>query len=196
MPTPPGFADVSIKFQQTGLTRAAYITFGVDTSDPDPATTASNVINAINGAGSLKTIIDTTVTISGVRVSLGTDGAADLALEVPTTIAGTNNLTGLPPNCAVLVHKGTARGGRRGRGRLFIPWCVTNSAVAETGIVNSTQLGTIQTAMTAFLAALTTFSVPMVLLHNPGLTIAPAPDPVTSLTAVSLISTQRRRLGR
>jgi hypothetical protein len=96
----------------------------------------------------------------------------------------------------MLVHKGTARGGRRGRGRLFIPWCLNNSDIGEDGLIGTTSMSSRQSAMNVFLAKLATESVPMVLLHDQGLTAPGSPDAVTYLNVDKLISTQRRRLGR
>lgn len=202
MPTPPGFADISLKFELAGLVRAAYITFAVDPTDTDPTIVASNVINAINAATSLKSITDSNVTISGIRVSMGTDGSEDLATEVPTVIAGGAGLSGAPPNCAALVHKTTSRGGRRGRGRMFIPWVLDEGSVTEAGLLVGAHMTTLQTACNNFLTALTTFGVPMYLLHNPSTpettkpTVPGAPNLVTGLKVDAMISTQRRRLGR
>lgn len=197
MPTPPGFADCSLEFQQTGLTRPAYITFGVNPTDTDPSVVAGLVHAAWGAAGSLRTIMDSSVTMTGVRASLGTDGSGDLVYVMATTDLGTGSaLTALPANCAVLVHKTTDRGGRRGRGRMYIPWCLAESACDEAGIITAGNLSTIQTALNGFKAALVTQNVPMVLLHSEGKTAIVPPDPVNFLIADRLIATQRRRLGR
>lgn len=196
MPTPPGYADIAIAFSQNTVIRPAYITFGADPTDTTVETVGANVINAINAAGSLKTVIDSSVTISEIVVSLGTDGTADITGSVPTAIIGGASGSYVPPNCAVLVRKNTARGGRRGRGRFFIPWAVTTINCGETGIIASAYVTTLQNAMNAFLTALTTFTVPMYLLHSPGQTAEGPPNLVTSLTVDPLVGTQRRRLGR
>lgn len=196
MPTAPGYASVSVQMFHSGSTRPAYITFGVDTARTDPTLVASDVQAAINAAGSLKTIIDSNVTLTQVRASLGTDGTVDNVGQVTFSIAGTNSITSLPPNCALLVHKVTPRGGRRGRGRLFIPWSVAVVSVDEAGIITAAVVTTLNTAVMAFRAALVTNGASMVILHDPGLTPQGAPDLVTSMSVDPLISTQRRRLGR
>lgn len=196
MPTASGYADVSVGYTQTGLSRMAYITFGINPVDTNPALVNASVLTAITTAGSLNSIMDATATLSRIRVSLGTDGAEDLVSDASFTTVGGRTLAANPPNVAVLVHKRSARGGRRGRGRLFLPWAISGSNVSEAGIVTPAEVTVIQTAMGVFLGALNTQTVPMVLLHNPGLTTMGAPDPVTSLSVDRLISTQRRRLGR
>ena len=196
MPTAPGFADVSVEFTHSLLPRPAYITFGVDPTATDPAQVATSVSLALNTAGSLLSLVDSNVTMSGIRVSLGTDGSEDLVYDAQYTIACTKSGASTPPNVAVLVHKNTARGGRRGRGRFFIPWAWPNTQMTETGIIAAADVTTMQNACTTFLSALATQTVPMQLLHGPGQTAPGAPNQVLSLTVDRLISTQRRRLGR
>lgn len=197
MPTPPGFSNCSYEFTQSGLTRPAYITFGVDSTDTDPSMIATQLYAAWSSAGSMKSIMDSSATLTGIRVSAGTDGAADLVYLLRTSDPGGGSVSqALPPNCAVLVHKTSARGGRRGRGRIYLPWVANESVVDEAGILAPANVTTLQTAMTAWKVALATSGNPMVLLHDPGKTSIPAPDPVTSLLVDRLIATQRRRLGR
>lgn len=197
MPTPAGYADISVELVQSGLARSAYITFGVDPTETDPALVAQSVHGALTTAGSLMSRMDSSVTLTSVRASLGTDGGEDLVGVFPSTATG--GLSGaatLPPNCAVLCHKRSGRGGRRGRGRLFIPWWVAETDVDETGTIAATPAGQMQTAINTFRTTLVTNSVPMVILHGPGKTSIPAPDVVSSITVDRLIGTQRRRLGR
>ena len=197
MPTPPGFAECSYALTQTGLVRPAYITFGVDPTSTDPATIAGALATAWASAGSLNSIMDNSVTMTAVRVSLGTDGSGDLVYVLSATVTGGGGTIGsLPPNCAVLFHKATARGGRRGRGRMYLPWSIADSSVDDVGVINSTNVTAHTAAASAWQAALSAGGNPLVLLHAPGKTATPPPDPVTSMTADRLIATQRRRIGR
>lgn len=196
MPTAPGYADCSHQLSLSGFPRPAYITFGCDPVDTDPNVIATSLVAAFGATGSMYTRIDSAVTLTGTRVSLGTDGGEDLigfsAQNVGCQLA-TNTTT---PNTAWLVHKRTARGGRRGRGRIFIPWSVPETGVDEAGTIDTSSLNSMQTALTAWFDALAAGGEPMYLLHNPGLTSMGPPDRVTALEADRIISTQRRRLGR
>lgn len=196
MPTAPGFADVSVQLTMVGLNRPAYFTFGIDPDGGTPQDAATAVMNAITFTGSLVSQFDNGMTVSQVRVSMGQDGSEDLVGQISGTTTGTQTKSTLPPNVAVLIHKVTARGGRRGRGRMFLPWCVDESLVDEAGLIQNSAVTSLQTACSLFLAKLADFSVPMVLLHGVGNTLPGAPNPVTALTVDKLISTQRRRLGR
>lgn len=196
MPTPPGYADISVRLTHASNPRPAYITFGVNPVDTDPIIVANKVSLALMGAAAFTGKLDSNVSITGVRASLGTDGGEDLVGENTGIGPGTMSIVSLPGNCAVLIHKMTTRGGRRGRGRMFVPWCVDEGNVDEPGIISAGAVSGIQLAWDTVLASLVTQTVPMVLLHGPGNTTPGPPDPVTSLRVDPLISTQRRRLGR
>lgn len=196
MPTSPGYADCGIEIVHGSMSRSAWLTFGVDPTDTDPALVAANIITAMTGVGSLQGIVDSTATFRRVRVSLGQDGAEDTIADVAISLPGLNSVTSVPPNCALLVHKRTARGGRRGRGRLYIPWAMAGSSVDEAGVINASILTGLQTKATQFLSSLTTNNVPMVVLHNLGISTMGPPNLVTSVVCDTRIGTQRRRLGR
>lgn len=202
MPTPPGYADVSIQLSSTATNRPAYITFGVDPTATDPVSVATAVSAAAAGAGSLMSKVDSNVTMSQIRVSMGTDGAEDLVYLHPAATVGANTVTSFPPNSAVLVHKTTGRGGRRGRGRLFIPWMIGTTECNEGGIILTAALTSLQSALTTFRTALASGGVPMYVFHSASTmgtshpTAPGPPDAVLSLVVDKLISTQRRRLGR
>lgn len=203
MATPPGFAMCSYELKHSLMSRSAFITFGLDPSATDPTAVATTVRAAFMQPGSLFSILDTQCTLQNTRVALGTDGGEDLVGSDPTTGACTKALTSLPPNCAVLVHKRTARGGRRGRGRMYLPWAINASSVTEGGVLTPADQLVIQTAVSVWLSGIASGAGPVVLLHRPSSpdiqgppTTPGSPNTVTSLVVDPLIATQRRRLGR
>lgn len=196
MPTPPGFANVSLQLTLTGYNRPAYVTFGCDPTSTDGAIVGAAILTAYQAAGSLRTICDNAVTLTQIRVSMGTDGTADIPTVLPTSVAGTNTITSNPASVAALLRKNTALGGRRGRGRMFFPWCIDDAMVDERGAINSAVVTTLTNAGTAFVGALTTGNCSMFLLHRAGQTPTAAPTQVTSMTCDPIIGSQRRRLGR
>jgi len=202
MPTAPGYADVSCQLKHSLLSRPAYITFGVDPTATDPTAIGAAIAGCITAAGSINAQMDSNVTWVRIEVSVGTDGSEDIQGVHTMNTAGTKTNSTPPANTALLVHKHTARGGRRGRGRLFIPWFVSSAEVAEGGTISSSEVTLKQVALNGFLANLTAAAVPMVVLHRPSTpgtehpTTPGAPNVVTALSVDPLISTQRRRLGR
>lgn len=200
MATPPGYADISVKIQHSTLTRPAYVTYGCNPTSTDPVVVAGLAKAAWIGANSINSLLDNEATATEFIARLGTDGGEDIIGSVASTTPGAG-ATGasLPPNCAVLIHKRTARGGRRGRGRMFMPWFVSEGNVGENGQLTTTIVNSTNTVLTTWLGFLNSGDHPMVVFHTPSEDPAhPAgpPDVVTSLSADPLISTQRRRLGR
>ncbi len=101
----------------------------------------------------------------------------------------------LPQNCTYLIQKRSGLGGRRRRGRLYLP-PPPEGAVGPTGLLTAGELGLMQTAMTNWLAAMNTSPgiEDMVILHSTGISGTPAPTPVNQLVVSPTIATQRRRL--
>lgn len=202
MTTPPGYASCSYELKHTLMTRSAYITFGVDPTGTDPAAVADLLRGQFAATGSLFSCIDSNVVLVGTRVSLGTDTGEDLVGASVTQVLCTRALTSLPANCATLVHKITARGGRRGRGRMYIPWAIASATVTEAGTIVSGDVTAVQNAVNAWRTAVIATVGPLVLLHRPSLpevqppTTPGPPNEITSMVVDPLVATQRRRLGR
>jgi hypothetical protein len=196
MTTASGFAQVSMELKHSLMSRSAWVVFGVDPLATDPVVVAQAVVTSLAGAGSFLGLLDLNATVGRVRVSLGGDGVEDVIGEVTANAPGLASQTSVPPNVSVLAKKNTARGGRRGRGRMYIPWAVATSSVDESGVILSATLTTLQSKASAWLTALNTNAVPMVLLHKPGISALGPPNPVTALTLDNRVATQRRRIGR
>jgi len=196
MPTPFEYADVSVYVQSSGTTRPAVLTFGVDGGSKTASAIHADIAASLAIATGIKTRLSNGCSFNRVRVALGVMDGEDIVHDAPISVAGTLGTAVLPSNCACLVHKRTARGGRRGRGRLFLPWVLPEGLVAENGIITGSEQVLIQTAVSAWHADLSTRGVPMVLLHQAGASSEGPPDAVTSLSVDGMVSTQRRRLGR
>lgn len=196
MPTHFGFADISCWILLASDPRQAAFTFGVAADGKTAEQVWTAVKDSLNLAGGIKTRLSTNATFARIRVSLATDGADDVVYDLPCSIGGSGGSANLPPNCALLVHKRTQRGGRRGRGRLFMPWMLNEADVTENGSIGSAAVTAIQTAFTNWYVDLSARGVPMYLLHQEGETAPGLPTAVTSLAIDPLVSTQRRRLHR
>lgn len=195
---PPGFADVAIELRGAGDPEPWYVTFGVDSS------AASGDVNSIgatvNGAWeSMMGVISNECLTTGCKISVGQDGEAPVRGFSSLDAAGYGDSVGakLPQNCAALIHKDTSIGGRRARGRFYVPACLDEGAVSSVGLISATQVNAIQGAVDAFLVALQTNAIPcpMVVLHNSeGISPIIDPTPVEALRLDAVIATQRRRL--
>jgi hypothetical protein len=203
MTIPPGYAGFTVRLSHASVSRPAYITGGVEIVTP-PVTSVAVVLETIfAGAGSdFAELMDFDVTIGPVTAYIGQDGGESIVQSGTLTRNGGVATTSLPGNCAVLVHKRTARGGRRGRGRWFIPWTIGESNVDEAGKITPANVTQLQTEMTALLGDFDSIGLPLVVLHEPSApdaenpTTAGLPNRVTQLVVDPLIATQRRRLGR
>lgn len=195
---PPGFAQITQPFKHQLLAREAVITYGIDVASGSVITpTILNAIQAVFNTA-WTSFIDSEVTIGPLRASVGQDGGENLAVEGNVTLVGTATAERATASVALLLRKLTTRGGRRGRGRVYLPWMLAEANVTEIGVIPSGGVTAAQTAADAWLTALV--GLPdvdaMVLLHSTGNTPTGLPDVVTSLTVDPVLGTQRRRLGR
>lgn len=196
MPTPLGYSDVSCWVTIATSTRPSAFTFGVSSGEQTAAETHADVVASLQVASGIRTKLANTAAFSRVRVSTGTDDDEDVVFDGAMNQPGSSIVETTPPNVALLVHKRTARGGRRGRGRLFMPWFLNEAKVTSSGMVDPAEQVALQTPFNLWLADLASRGIPMVLLHQGGDTPPGPPNLVTSLAIDPMISTQRRRLGR
>lgn len=203
---PPGYGQVTIPISHGSVARDAAIVFGVDmNAQPGSVGLANKILTDFTSE--FAAVIDDAVTIGPARLAVGQDGGESLVFIGSATAVGTSAQASMPSNVAVLLRKTSARGGRRGRGRMFLPWALSDAAVDDTGVILGGVITNLQTRADDFLNNLTldagaTLATPMVLLHtesgqdveNP--TATGLPNEVTALTVDGLIGSQRRRLAR
>lgn len=201
---PPGFAQLTIPMRHTGLSRAAAVTFGIEYSEAD--TPYSGICDWVlqQWGETLGATVDSEVQQGPIEGRFGQTG------DEPIAAVGTDTFTSIsvdarpPAQVALLIKKTTNRGGRRGRGRMFLPWAVNETSVSELGVVEAGTLSDFQDAADGFLLAIGTASGedgpnPMFLLHvqaDDQSTLPGTPSLVSSLQVQSLVATQRRRLAR
>lgn len=193
---PIGHAEAVISISHTLSSHIASITFGVAGGNGGVFDVA--VCDGLQEAfmSTLGLRMDTSCVIGPCSLTSGQDGPA-LTVTGTATDPGSHTITSLPPNCAALITKATSLGGRRGRGRMFLPWCLDSADVNEGGFIGATPLGLLQAQATNFLAAVNaTFDCSMELLHSTGGSSLPDPTEIAGLGVTNLIATQRRRLGR
>ena len=195
MPIPLEFCEVWFKFDVTGDNESMYshLAYGVAATITQAAVDAGFTSFATN----FKPRLPASVTINPGHVLEQTTAGIRRWDAASTGQIGNNAGAGLPNNCSVLVRKSTALGGRRNRGRMYIP-CPIETTIDAAGVftvgeVNSwnTVLGLLMpggTVHTAF-----GFLGDPVVLHETG---SQTPAVVTGLTCQNKIGTQRRRMRR
>jgi hypothetical protein len=191
---PPGFGEVVVPFTHEGLGRSSVITFGIQPGGlalPDPSANVQASIDEF-----IVPTLDTNVSAGPVEVRVGQDGGEPITYFADHSTVGTKSTNSLAANSALLVKKLTARGGKRGRGRMFFPWVLGEDEVDEIGVVAPSVVTSLQAGFNDWLDDLETRFVPMVLLHSSGISAPGSPNTVTRLVVDRLIGTQRRRLGR
>lgn len=188
---PAGYAHAELQFLVTGDAEPMLSTFGLKLDGGANVATANSLMAAF--ATPFATQLATVTKLTGLKLTVGDDGDP-LVYQSSSATASFSGGTALPQNCAFLVRKRTASGGRRNRGRMFLPGCNDN-LVDELGNVTSAGQTSLQTACTAFLTAVQAVASveEMVILHTPTVE-TPLPTVVTSLAIDPRIATQRRRL--
>lgn len=192
MTIPDGSAAVLIPLKHSLLTRSAAITFGVSTDTTSLAHIA--LCDAVNNAfaTTLGTLIDNSVTIGPTHAAFGQADGSAVAVVGSASATGGSVVTSVPPAVAFLIRKTTNAGGKRGRGRFYLPWSIATANIDEGGTIAGATVTAMQTKATAFLTAIQSITggVNMLLLHQTGSSVATV---VTTLTADARAATQRRR---
>lgn len=100
----------------------------------------------------------------------------------------------LPQNSAVLVHKRTAFGGRRNRGRMFVPAMLGEAVVDNVGVITPAARTDFQNQFNNLLLDNRAANLDPVILHSEGISPVTPPTNIATLQVDGRISTQRRRL--
>lgn len=190
---PPGYAAVKLIFRLPGDPQDMVITFGVKN---DASFDAEQVADGCAGAFWLafEDMFNGPWVFVGAEAQLGSDGAPGEIGVSDYNEAGSGSTPLLPQNCALLVHKRTALGGREGRGRMYMPTgFLTEGDVDGLGNVATSVQNNANTRWATTLSTISGLDIPMVLLHGDG---AILPTLVSSIQADPVIATQRRRLRR
>jgi len=135
------------------------------------------------------------VTSGPYSLAVGQDGGDPITYEYPATNAGNDSDFPMWPNSAMLIRKDSALGGRRNRGRMYVPGFALRTLVTPAGLIDSAYLADFNTNLSTFLATVnagTGFNATNLgVLHSEP---PSAPAVITSLTAEAKVATQRRRL--
>jgi hypothetical protein len=187
-------------FLRAGDPEEMAVVFGVDVT---ASTQENRLPSFIHGSFLVDwdALMPDTVTLTRTVVALGGDPGPGAVYEEASGSVGNSAAALIPQNSAILLRKNTARGGARGRGRMFLPWAY-ESGTSNLGVLLSQDVTAFTAAANSWLARLITPGAgfqggpaPMVLLHSSGGVTTPGlPDPVLSMTCDNVIGTQRTRL--
>ena len=133
------------------------------------------------------------ITLAEVLVKVGPNATGPSAIATSGATGGAVAGTEVP-NTSVLVTKTTEFGGRRGRGRMFIPGA-PESTFNTSGDQTPASVVLWQANMDAFYAACELDGIELVVLQS-ALPIVGDPKRITRLVVESRAATQRRRLRR
>lgn len=190
---PTGYAEVTLEWGGVALPNNAATVFGVtlDTfPTPDsPEDIGLAVLDALDTADFI-TNMTSLITLPNIHVKVGPDATGPSG-DVATGAAGAAGAACGYAGASVLIKKGTALGGRKGRGRMYIPHPLETDWEIG-GVLTSTALANWQAAASEFATALVANQCAMVVLHNDATT----PSIVTSLVVSNSAATQRRRQRR
>jgi hypothetical protein len=192
---PEGYGEIAFRTAITGDAEEMLCTLGFDFQQLENVSQGG--VEAIANAWQSTIVPRQTseATFKGVFVALGPDGLG-LRFQVDRNVLGGVAAAPVPPNTAVLAQKKTAVGGRRNRGRMYIPG-IPEGMVSGAGFIDLATHALWATAVTnlrAEVAALS-FVGECVIFHTtapglPGLT----PTAISSMSVSTKVATQRRRL--
>lgn len=190
MTIPAGFGQMSVVHIGGGIVGEAIWTLGFDNNAGDSPQEIADNMKVNFAALDYGDLLSSQVTCSAIRVKLGPDETGPSA-EATNIIVGTVGGEPAPANCATLVHKTTLLGGRKGRGRMYLPGMATNALGDDSEID-----GAHQTLVEAFVLGLSSVmvlaSLPAHLLHSDST----SPTAIEALVVDPKLATQRRRMRR
>ena len=189
MRIPVGHGQVTFEFSGGALPFGAAVTCGFqDVLAADPAAEAAIFSGIFQDTLLVGLTNDVTLANTHVKQGPQEDGPSG---DFASAITGSGSDPSTSPNVAYLVRKQSASGGRKNRGRFYLPG-VSEDSIDQQGIIDGAALADQQDRADAFLLAAAVEDLPLEILHTgPG-----APTIITSLTFDAVIATQRRRLRR
>jgi hypothetical protein len=193
-PIPVGFGVAQIVFTCSGDSRTPEITFGFQAiSATDPNAMATSIMTAWT-AKFVPAALASTWSVSKVMTSVHLGSGIIDGLDGSPS-AGTASFNAASLAVCMLLRKQTALGGRKNRGRCYLPaGYLGELSVDQAGVIDPTLVGATTTRWTDFIDQLATDDLPMMLIHS-GPVGGPFDDPTGVDTGFceSMVATQRRR---
>lgn len=187
---PDGYGQVTAAFSGANIVGEAVWTQGFQNTDDDDAQGIADNFKSALLATDYMDQISSTITLDEVRVKLGPNETGPSAVSL---VGNSGTIGGQPvsPQVALLVRKTTPLGGRRGRGRLYIPG-MPAAALDDSGNFDAASANGVASDLQDMWSAMALVGQPPVLLHSGALT----PTPLTAFVGQTRVATQRRRNRR
>lgn len=190
MTIPAGYAQAQYRYTGSVLPYGAAMTMGYNiTSFSGGPDDLAEVIGD-SWETRFEAVTQQQVNLTTLFVKLGPDSTGPSA-EYAVGGVGTINDPPASPASAILVSKQTASGGRRNRGRLYMPG-LWDGAVQDAGVLSGGTVTSVQAAWNNHLADLDTAGIFPVILHSDE----GSPTSIIAMSVAPKIATQRRRLRR
>ncbi len=170
--------------------------YGAFGTNPDDVVAIAAGFNSDWKAAFPASAFSSRYTYKGVRIQHRPAAGGDLIeAEITENIVGTGTSNPLPSNTALLVRKTSSIGGRKHKGRMYIPpWWLPEVNIDSNGRMISVDVASLQTRFTAFFDATllqTEPNVAPVVLHSAAIT---PPTVIEALVVQDQVATQRRRM--
>jgi hypothetical protein len=193
---PTGYLQANFRFTGVAAPNGAEVTLGFEIAD-FVSPTPDGVANALADAWSptMMEWVSSELTFSECYVKFGPNDTGPSG-TAQRAVPGVNAATAAPPNVSVLHHKTTNLGGRRGRGRFYLPG-IPEAFITGSGMLSGASFNLYQVAVDDFDAASRTTGLIPALLHaDSPLSATPPPTEVNAYVVDPLVATQRDRLRR
>lgn len=188
-PIPDGFAQARIFWSITGDPEPVEITFGIDSgAASDADTLAEFIYTSWIAQFTAATFWDGAV-LTKVTVTMNVGGDLIDGEHTPNTV-GSAAFNPMSMSVCMLLKKRTAAGGRKNRGRCYLPNVFLGElSVTPAGLILNVLVDDTTDRWSNFIVALAAGAVPMVILHGDS----SAPTGVIDGSCELYVATQRRR---
>lgn len=187
---PIGFGQVTHMFTGVAAPLGAAVTYGFNNAGPLTALQAAIAAHSA-WIGHILPNQSDDITLQQTLVKLGPNATGPSAVNPgPVSGALANNST--TPGVAIIAEKNTGTGGRRGRGRMFIPG-FGEDAFDSGGNVASGMVTNLNSDFVSFVTTMDGLGMPLMLMHSEE---GFAPTLITSITVDGVAGSQRRRQRR
>lgn len=186
---PPGFVQLAYRFSLTGDPEEMVTTIGAAYEGSMENFLTARVNDFLDGWPTSQIIIGWT--FKGISGYFGQDGGPPVVVHDDQNDAGLLDQSAPPQNVAVLVRKRTLLGGRKNRGRMYLPpFMMSEGSLAANGVMTSGMQTEIQAETNLAFPG----DVDWVLFHDDSSPAPHTPTPISSLSVDQVVATQRRRL--